>query len=160
MSAFVWLMNTSYYGGPFGATNQSTFHINSILVFLKSVFSTWKYFSFRQNIIFNHNRHFHFAETWFSTVNASFILNKLHFWLKMLFWFWKIAIFKQKMQLSFWANVTFKLQGNLQGPIFPKIPSIANCRFKITSDKNQAKTQWRIILILPLYFCMSHFEET
>ena len=81
--------------GPVKAKQQFKLDKNSIFCFEKSLFPGKKN-SLCQNIILNKNCHFYFAETWFSTVNASFCLNEPHFWFKMLFWILNIAILKEK----------------------------------------------------------------
>ena len=81
--------------GPVKAKQQFKLDKNSIFV-LKNHYFQEKKNSLGQNIILNKNCHFYFAETWFSTVNASFCLNEPHFRFKMLFWILNMAILKEK----------------------------------------------------------------
>ena len=75
------------------------------------LFLFWKVTILRKRVIsfwqinhFNKNCNFYFAQTWFSTINAGFILNKLQVWFKMLFWILKIAVFKANCNFHFGQN--------------------------------------------------------
>ena len=88
-------------------TQQFAFHKNSRLILdLESHYFQEKIISFWQINHFNKNCNFHFAQTWFSTINAGFIHYK--FDSKCYFEFWKLRFSKQIA-----VFILDKLLGNL-----------------------------------------------